>query len=214
MRDLYANIPGVGVDKLNRAHAVGGGPLLLQTIESNFRIHIDNYATVNFYSLINIIDMIGGIDMEISDEEASGAARYIREMCKALGLSPDDYYLHNGGNLHLNGIQAVAYARIRYVGNADFGRTERQRKVLLKIFSYLQNNPGQITTFLNAALPLVTHNIPQETVTTLILNAPSYMGFSIETARVPYDGLYSYAGELLVPDFNQTIQRLQATIYQ
>jgi LCP family protein required for cell wall assembly len=214
MRDLYVNIPGIGYDKLNRAHALGGGPLLIQTIEQNFRIHIDNYATVNFYSLISIIDAIGGIDMTISADEATVANGYISEMCAGNGLSPESYYLSGGGTVHLNGMQAVAYSRIRYVGNADFGRTERQRMVLMQMFAKLQNNPGQVTAFLNTALPLVTHNIPQNVVTSLIVNAPSYLGYQLVSQRVPFDGTYSYAGEMLVPDFNYTISMLQATLYQ
>lgn len=214
MRDLYTNIPGAGVDKLNRAHALGGGPLLVQAIEENFRINIDNYATVNFYSLISIIDALGGINMDVSAEEASVANSYIADMCSGIGVSPDSYYISGGGTLHLNGMQAVAYARIRYVGNADFGRTERQRKVLAQMFATLQSNPGQVNSFLNTVLPLVTHNIPQDTVTTLILNAPTYLGYTLESYRVPFDGLYTYAGEMLVPDFNTTISTLQGIIYQ
>lgn len=214
MRDLYANIPGVGADKLNRAHAVGGGPLLLQTIEENYRVHIDNYASVNFYSLISIIDTLGGIDLDVSAEEATVANKYITEMCAGEGISPSGYYLSGGGTLHLNGMQAVAYSRIRYVGNADFGRTERQRKVLLQMFAKLQSEPSQVTSFLNTVLPLVTHNMTQSTVTSLIVNAPSYLGYTVETYRVPFDGTYSYAGEMLVPDFSYTISTLQSIIYQ
>jgi LCP family protein required for cell wall assembly len=214
MRDLYANIPGVGVAKLNRAHAVGGGPLLMQTIEENFRIHIDNYARVDFYSMIAIIDTIGGLDLNVSADEASVANMYIKEMCKGQGISPDPYYLSGGGTIHLNGMQAVAYARIRYVGNADFGRTQRQRTVLSQIFAKLQQNPSQVTSFLNTVLPLVTHNMTQSTVTSLIVNAPSYLNYTVEQYRVPFDGTYTYAGQMLVPDFNYTIATLQSIIYQ
>lgn len=214
MRDLYANIPGVGAYKLNRAHAVGGGPLLVQTIEQNYRIHIDNYARVNFYSLINIIDSIGGISMNVSAEEARVANNYIAEMCRGEGRDPSAYYISGSGAMHLNGMQAVAYSRIRYVGNADFGRTERQRKVLTQMFATLQTRSvAEINTFLNAALPNVTHNISADQVTSLILNAPSYLGYELVSLRVPFDGAYSYVGEMLLPDFGYTINTLRNTIY-
>ena len=214
MRDLYANIPGVGAYKLNRSYALGGGPLLVQTLQENFRIGIDNYAWVDFYSLISIIDSIGGIDMEISADEARVANNYIKEMSEGKGIDPSRYYLGGGGLVHLNGMQAVAYARIRYVGNADFGRTERQRKVLAKMFEVLkQKSPTEVMDFLNTVLPLVTHNIPSDTVTKLILNSPSYLSYSLNSQRVPFDGTFTSVNEMLVPDFNYTINMLQSIIY-
>jgi anionic cell wall polymer biosynthesis LytR-Cps2A-Psr (LCP) family protein len=100
------------------------------------------------------------------------------------------------------------------VGNADFGRTQRQRTVLSQIFAKLQQNPSQVTGFLNTVLPLVTHNMTQSTVTSLIVNAPSYLNYTVEQYRVPFDGTYTYAGQMLVPDFNYTIATLQSIIYQ
>ncbi len=214
MRDLYADIPGVGTYKLNRAFAVGGGPLLVQTIEENYRISIDGYAWVDFYDMIDIIDLVGGIDIEVSTEEAEVANKYIKEMATGIGIDPSGYYLTGGGTLHLNGMQAVAYARIRYVGNADFGRTQRQRDVITKIFQKLQNmSLTDVNTFLNSALPYVSHNLSSETVTALILNTPSYLNYSVVSQRVPFDGYYTYSGEMLVPDFEYTINMLQSTIY-
>lgn len=214
MRDLYANIPGVGTYKLNRSYALGGGPLLVQTIEENYRIKIDNYAWVDFYAMIDIIDALGGINLEVSAEEARVANNYIKEMCRGIGLDPSSYYISGGGTIHLNGMQAVAYARIRYVGNADFGRTERQRKVLSQMFTVLQSKSiSEINAFLNTVLPKVTHNISADRVTNLILNAPSYLGYSLNSQRVPFDGAYSYVGEMLMPDFQYTIDMLRNTIY-
>ncbi len=214
MRDLYANIPGVGTYKLNHAFAVGGGPLLIQTIEDNYRISIDNYARVDFYSMIDIIDCLGGLDIDVSTDEAAVANNYIKEMCTGIGLDPSSYYITGGGTLHLNGMQTVAYARIRYVGNADFGRTQRQRDVLTKMFEKLKTmSLTDVDSFLNSVLPYVTHNIPTETVTNLILNVSSYLNYDIVSQRVPYDGYYTYSGEMLVPDFEYTINMLHSTIY-
>ncbi len=214
MRDLYANIPGVGTYKLNRAHAVGGGPLLVQTIEENYRISINSYASVNFYSLIEIIDSIGGISMELSADEVSVANNYIASMCSDVGLDPNDYYLSGSGTMHLNGMQAVAYSRIRYVGNADFGRTERQRKVLTQIFETLKTKSvSEINSFLTTALPNVTHNIDASDLTALLFNAPSYLGYDLVSLRVPLDGYYTYVGEMLLPDFDYTINYLRELIY-
>ena len=86
MRDLYANIPNVGIRKLNSAYAVGGGPLLVSTIESNYRIDIDNYASVDFSSMANIIDLVGGVDLEVSTQEAGYINMYLDEQCGLQGL--------------------------------------------------------------------------------------------------------------------------------
>lgn len=209
MRDLYANIPGFGVDKMNRAYKYGGGPLLMQTIEANYGVHIDHYAAANFYSLIDIIDSIGGVSINISAEEAAVANQYINEMCSGIGANPQDYYIQGSGQLQLNGMQAVGYCRIRYVGRYDFERTERQRRVLLTIFSTLRTKSiPEIDAFLNTALPKVMHNIPSGTVAKLLVNAPSYMNYTVNTYRVPFDGAYHYSGEILVPDFSYTIGEL------
>ena len=87
MRDLYANIPGVGVKKLNAACAYGGGPLVVRTIEDNYKIPIDNYASVDFDAMIDIVDLVGGVEIDISEEEMRVANNYINEMCNLQGES-------------------------------------------------------------------------------------------------------------------------------
>lgn len=214
MRDLYAEIPGVGAGKLNSAYAVGGGPLLVQTIEENYRIRIDNYASVDFEGMIDIIDMVGGITIDIRPEEAEGAKIHINDMCYRRGDNPEDYYIKESGNVHLNGTQAVAYARIRYVGNSDYERTERQRKVLQQIFMQVKElNLLELNDFANNALPYITHNITEGELISLLASLPSVVTYGIDLDRIPYDGSYSVSGEMLVPDFPATIQRLQERIY-
>ncbi|MBQ8639591.1 MAG: LCP family protein [Lachnospiraceae bacterium] len=214
MRDLYANIPNVGVRKLNAAHALGGGPLLADTLRSNYGVLINNYASVDFNSMSTIVDLVGGVDIDVSADEARVANNYIKEICQLQGRDPNAYYLQGGGVIHLNGIQAVAYARIRYVGNADYQRTERQREVLSGILNKSKSlSVTQLTNLANQMLPLITHNIDQGTVLSLVARIPELMGYTIVTDRVPYDGLYYGSNEMLVPDFQQTISRLHATIY-
>ncbi len=212
MRDTYVNIPGYGARKLNAAHAVGGGPLLCQTIEQNFRVNVNAYARVNFYSMIEIIDAIGGVDLTISADEARVANNYIREMCNGVGVDPKEYYVSEG-SLHLNGMQAVAYMRIRYVGS-DYARTQRQRTVLTLMFQKLKGmDIGSINNFLNTALPLVTHNIPGDKMTSLILNVLTYLSYPLEQYRVPFDGHFVSQNYNLLPDFNYTVNLLQQILY-
>lgn len=214
MRDLYANIPGVGVKKLNAACAYGGGPLVARTIEENYKIPIDNYASVDFDAMIDIVDLVGGIEIDISSEEVRVANDYINEMCRLQGEDASAHTLTSSGPQLMDGYQAVAYARIRYVGNADYQRTERQREVLEKI---MEKCKGLGVTELNAlaesVLPKVTHNIEQSTLLSLIGQLPTILSYEIIQSRVPYDGMFSSKGEMLVPDFGATIQKLQGEIY-
>ena len=218
MRDLYANIPNVGIRKLNSAYAIGAGPLLVSTIESNYRIDIDNYASVDFNSMAQIIDLVGGVDLEVSTQEAGYLNKYLDEICALQGLNPADYYVAGGGMTHLNGNQAVAFARIRYTSrgseHSDYGRTSRQREILTQLMQKARTlDAATLLNVVNNMLPLITHNIDTATLTSLIANVASYVNYDIQTDRIPYDGMYSSLGEELVPDFEATINRLHQTIY-
>lgn len=218
MRDLYANIPNVGIRKLNSAYAIGAGPLLVSTIESNYRIDIDNYASVDFSSMAQIIDLVGGVDLEVSTQEAGYLNKYLDEICALQGLNPADYYVSGGGMTHLNGNQAVAFARIRYTSrgseHSDYGRTSRQREILTQLMQKARTlDAATLLNVVNNMLPLITHNIDTATLTSLIANVASYVNYDIQTDRIPYDGMYSSLGEELVPDFEATINRLHQTIY-
>ena len=214
MRDLYANIPGVGVKKLNAAHANGGGPLLVETLESNYALNIDNYATVDFNSMSTIIDLMGGVDIDVTVDEGNVANRYIREICGIQGIDPAPHYIQSSGVIHLNGIQAVSYGRIRYVGNADYERTSRQREVLTSMLVKAKSlSVGQLTDMFNRVVPLVTHNLEESTILELITKIPDVLQYEIIADRVPYDGLYYSSNEMLIPDMEQTINRIYDTIY-
>lgn len=214
MRDLYANIPGKGVHKLNAAYAYGGGPLLIQTLEDNYRITIDNYASVDFDAMIDIVDLVGGVTIDISEAEVRVANDYITDMCNLEGIDPSPHLIQGSGELLLDGYQAVGYARIRYVGNADYQRTERQREVLTKIMEKAKSlSLGELNTMANGILPMVTHNIDEGTMLKLLTEAPALLGYEVVQSRVPYDGMFSSKGEMLVPDFEATIQKLQTEIY-
>lgn len=214
MRDLYADIPGVGVRKLNYAYAKGGGPLLVKTLESNYGVSIDNYASVDFGSMVSVIDILGGVDLEVKDEEVDLLNRYAAGICQLQGIDSSDYQITSGGMLHLNGVQAVAFQRIRYVGNADFERTSRQRRVLQAIFAQMKSlSSGEINTLLNEILPLITHNVDQMTMLKLIAQIPAILSYDMEEVRIPYDGMYTSSHEILIPDMAQTIEDLRSTIY-
>ncbi|MBE5995977.1 MAG: LytR family transcriptional regulator [Lachnospiraceae bacterium] len=214
MRDLYADIPGKGVHKLNAACAYGGGPLLVQTIEQNYKVNIDNYASVDFPAMIKIIDYAGGVELTLSEREVQVANDYIRVMCEEQHEDFSKHKLPGPGTYNCDGFQAVGHARNRFIGNSDYQRTERQRTVLTKIMERVKAmSVTEMNRFVENVLPLVTHNVESSTMLDLISKAPSILKeYSLGTSRVPYDGMFSSRGEILYPDMKETIQRLQDTI--
>ncbi len=206
MRDSYAVVGDSGGHKLNYAYALGGGPLLVETIEENYKIDIDAYASSDFDNTADIIDLLGGVEIEVS----SGEARLINQTARG----NDNETLPGAGTYLLNGDQAVAYGRIRKIGNADYQRTERQREVMSKLFA--KAKALSVTELMNLAdeiLPLVTHNLSEGAVASLLLDLPTIMSYDLVLDRVPYDGMYYMKGEMLVPDWEETIERLHENIY-
>ena len=215
LRDLYANIPGVGVRKLNASCAYGGAPLCVETIRSNYGVEIDNYAMVDFNAMIDIVDVLGGVDLELTESEASVANDYVRTMCEENGEPYEYHQILGSGMQHLDGYQAVAYARNRYSGNDyDFGRTERQRKVLMAIVDKARSGGlGSLSSAAQAVLPHVTHDIDEGTVLKLLTKIPGWLNYDIEEQHIPYDNMYYSENEILIPDMEATITKLRETIY-
>ncbi len=214
MRDLYAEIPGHGIRKLNAACAYGGCPLLVTTIENNYKIPIDNYAWVDFNGMIKIIDLLGGVDLRISDAEMQAANGYISEMARLNGEDPQQHFLLTSGDVHMSGYQAVGYARIRSVGNSDFGRTERQRVILAQIMGKIAGaSTKEKASIVRRILPFVTHNIPESKIFGSIPTIMSLSGYKLQSARIPFDGLFTIDHEILVPDFATTLPIIEDILY-
>lgn len=209
MRDLYADIPGHGIHKLNYAYAIGGAETLIATLESNYEIEIDNYAMVDFETMADIIDLAGGVDMTISDAECDLLNGYL------ISMNATEYSLPCGGTYTLNGTQAVAFMRDRYVGNNDYQRTQRQRDVLRSLFESLQKlGAGEMAALAGEIFLMVDHDINPFELLSLTAGLSTYMSYPLGEARIPYDDLYHSENELLIPDFAQTIERLHDSMYE
>lgn len=218
MRDTYVNIPEHGYNKLNAAYALGGGPLLTETITDTYKVDVSRYAAVDFENMIQIIDALGGIDLEMTDAEVEVANGYMLDMCNTLGLNGYDYVLPGGGVYHCNGVQAVAYARNRYVGNSDYARTERQRYVISQIIEEVKRmDVVRLTQFVTDVLPLVTHNVEESEIWDLVTKAPEILQYKFVQDRIPYDNMYDViyvdSQDMLVPQWETTIEKLHNTIY-
>ncbi len=140
MRDMLVEIPGYGNNKLNSAFSRGGIELLYQTLAQNFNIRLDGYVAVSFDAFRRVVDDVGGVEVELTESEASYLNRtnYIK---------PKKYRTVKAGKNKLNGAQALGYCRIRktvYTPNGltdDYGRTWRQRNTISKIFDNVKKLP-------------------------------------------------------------------------
>ncbi len=192
MRDMYVNIPDYGYNKINAAYAFGGMDLLDKTVENNFLVNIDGCVEVDFSGFEKIIDKIGGVDIELNKDEAY-------YLSKVSGLK-----LTEGKN-RLNGEIALEYARIRYIGNNDYERTERQRNVLVSVFNEVKaSNLKTLIDLANDIMPLITTNLTSTQILGLVTRVVLMDVSDIGTYRIPADGTFTpdtiYDMSVLVPD--------------
>jgi len=183
MRDMYVDIPGYGKDKFNAAYSIGGIELVYKTILNNFGIAVEGYAIVDFAAFRNVINTLGGVEINLTDDEHRILMnRYHRT--SVLKLKP--------GVNNMNGTQALAYCRLRQDIKADFGRTERQRYVISQIFHKLKTQP--ISKWYNTAeavLPEVSTDLNNDAIMGYMKDV-IFMGTTeINQFRIPIDGSYS-----------------------
>ena len=219
MRDAYVDIPGQGSAKLNAAYSYGGPELLMDTIEENFDVHIDDYVMITFAACAAMIDAVGGVELEISDREAEAVNEIlISEVNEIMGDDREDDLLDGGGKLKLDGKQALSYSRIRYVGNADFERTERQRTVMEQVMGKIKSNPFRLFPVCMGALPKMTTNMSVLSLYGYAVTTPLKLAtYDMAQQRVPADGTYQGAdigGEsVLQVDFDAAKQQLKSTVF-
>lgn len=217
MRDMYVPIPEKGYNRINAAFAFGGPALSIKTINFNFELNIDKFVAVDFLGLEKLIDMLGGIEVDVSKEEAKVLNSYVKELNNLNSEAESVSGINPGINL-LNGRQAVSYSRIRYVGNADYERTERQREVLNKIFKKLKaQGITKIPSTISNMLPYVETNLTNMEILDLALDAMKFDADNIEQFRVPVDGTFKSQNirgmAVLVPDLEENKRRLKEFIY-
>ncbi len=219
LRDMYVDIPGHKGNRLNAAYSYGGAELLMETIEQNFDIHISRYVLVNFEAFANLVDAVGGVDLELTSKEVEYVNGYLVEYNILLGRPEGTDYFEDlsGGMVHLNGPQALAYCRNRYIGT-DFGRTERQRKVLTEVIHKLPKgmltNPKEL---IDGLMPNLTTNLTQAECYRLSLMAPKILTYDIVQNSIPIEGTYKDATirqmAVLEVDFEANKKFLQENLY-
>ena len=219
MRDAYVNIPNYGYNKLNAAYSYGGAELLMDTLEQNYQISIDDYCVVGFMGFASIIDAFGGVKIDLSDEEAKALNIILQsEVNQLAGDDPFSDFIEKGGTYILNGKQALSYARIRYVGNADFERTSRQREVMTQLLHNAKTRAvTAVPQLISSAMPHLGTNMSDFDMYLLSLRAPVAMTYDITQMQIPADGTYSPADidgqSVLQVDFDANIQVLKDSVY-
>ena len=213
MRDMYVPIPGHGQDRINSAFARGGPELLMKTMNQDFNLNIQYYVSINFKAFQSLVEKLGGVDVEVKSYELKEVNYYIKE---ANWSNPD--LLKEAGFQHLNGQQALSYCRIRKVGNNDFERTDRQRRVLSILVNKAKTTsllklPDLFTTL----LPFVKTNIPVSSLMNLGFTVYRFGGNSMENLRIPaegaYEGMMIAGADVLVPNIEKNVNLLENFIF-
>jgi len=202
MRDMYVPIPKFWDDKMNAAYALGGMETLNACLAESFGVHVDGNVEVDFNGFIELIDLVGGVDMELTGAEA----RYLNNEQGLQETSGSFGWDLKEGKNHLTGGQALAYARIRAIGDGDFGRTERQRKVISALIEKCKGmNLTKLNKLMEEALPMLTTDLTNREILNYIVDLlPILTNLKVNTQRIPADGTYQYAWidekSVLLPD--------------
>ncbi len=190
-RDTYVRIDEDDYDKINEAYFLGGPEQALNALETNFDLSIDDYASFNWKAVVDALNILGGVDVEISDSEFAYINSFITETVESTGVG--SYQLEHSGLNHLDGVQAVAYARLRLM-DTDFQRTERQRKVLgLAMEKIRQADITTLTTLAGTVFPQIATSIGIDDILQLAKNANKY--YISETSGFPFSHEEIYIGK-------------------
>ena len=215
MRDMYVPIPGYGYNKLNAAYALGDVELLDETIQEGFGVDINGNVLVDFDSFIQTLTSVGNIDIELTQEEAD----YLNSggwEDQGDAVNDGSWNLSAGMN-SLTPAQSLAYCRIRYVGNSDWERTERQRRVIMAAASkFKHSDPLTQYRVISGVLGHVTTDMTNTALLSAMFRALLASGGDMKTNLIPVEGTY-YPDMIdgmavLVPDMGQNSAYLKEYI--
>jgi LCP family protein required for cell wall assembly len=215
MRDLYVQIPGYSNNRINSVYMFGGMKLLDKVIENNFGIKIDGNVEVDFDGFINALTVVGNLDVALTAEEAwyLNGGNWSDQ-----GTDSTGWNLQEGVNA-LTPDQALAYTRIRYIGNGDWERTERQRRIVTAAFDKMMNT-GNVATMLKLArevMPYFTTDMTSADILSYIKTIAVNRITHISGERIPAEGYYKAETvdgmDVLIPDLAVNSQLLQSYIY-
>ena len=216
-RDTYLNMTdtSLGYRKANAAYANGGVDQAVSMLNVNLDLDITDYVVVDFNAVANAVDLLGGVEIELTNEEANLINGYIEEVEEVTGISSQRIY--SGGTYTLDGVQATSYARIRYTLGDDYKRTERQRLVIQKMVEKaLSSDPATLNRVVDAVLPDIKTSF---TTTEVLMLAKDAFSYSLgETTGFPFDktaqDLGGKAGDCVIPlDLASNVEKLHEFLF-
>lgn len=189
MRDMWVYIPDHYNERINVPYMVGGFELLNKTLEYNFGVKADYNVEVDFSGFMTAIDMMGGIDLELTAAEA----KYLNRRGNWDVEDNQDWTLTEGIN-HMNGSQALAYSRIRDIGD-DFGRTARQRTVMTVLLEKAKTlDAKELYDLAMAMIPLITTDMTNPQIMGIVVEViPLLTDLKVVSQRIPMDGEFAFA---------------------
>ena len=228
MRDMYVDIPGYGSNKLNAAYSFGGIKLLYKTIAQNFGVRMDGYAEVNFDAFVNVIDELGGVEVTLTESEATNlrSTNYIKRR---------KYRKVKVGKQIFNGYQALGYCRIRhgkkqadgrYPGvytasgkGDDYGRTERQRLMIQAILKKVKTlSPEELLELAEVIMPNVKTDLSKKKIYTYMMTVIQMGTTELHQFSLPAEGCFTSqiisGQQVLVPDLDANRTELKKFIFK
>ena len=211
-RDSYLDINNYGLDKITHAYAYGGPALSMSSINKNLDLNIKEFATVNFDTVVSVVDSIGGVQIPITSEEVKYINTYIKAVNSQLGRNSSS--ITTPGTYTLDGVQALAYSRIRYTDGGDYKRTERMRDVLTAVFAKAKTKSiPELNSLLDTLLPHVYTNISKDEIISLLPQAASYnvtdsVGWPYEVKGITLDRWYGVPVTL-----EQNVKKLHEQVF-
>ena len=220
-RDTYLNLGNDVYNKCNAAYAKGGPEQAISMLNMNLDLYITDFVTIGFEGLMKVIDAVGGVEIDVKENEIKHLNNYQASMY-ATEENPNNLTTNytpvtQAGKQTLTGYQAVAYCRIRAVGN-DFGRTERQRKVLQAVLDKAKvASPSQLNKIAEEVFPLVATSLDLSEIIGLLANVSSYE--IVANSGFPFDtnittGKIGSKGSCVVPlDLTTNVTMLHEYLY-
>ena len=214
MRDIYVQIPGYDGNKLNACYPLGGIELLDACLEENFGVQVDANIVVDFSGFVKLIDLAGGVDIQLTQQEASHLNNN-----RAVGAGKNEkWYLKEGKNT-LDGEQALAYVRIRYLGT-DVERTNRQRKVVTALLEKARSmNPEELYALVKEGAGMLTTDMTDSQIWEYATEfVPMLTDLKIVSQRIPVDDSYNFSdvgriGDCIIIDFDVNRKFLADTLH-
>lgn len=211
-RDTYLDTTGGEYRKCTEVYAIGGAQQAISMLNKNLDLNITDYVTVNFEAMVEIVDMFGGVDITLSEGEVELLNGYLVEEREVLGKECED--VSGPGRQHLNGMQALAYSRNRYIG-LDYERTERQRAVLEQVFAKAQaSDIITLNKAVDTILPMISTSLSSLEILRLVSDAGSF--WMEETQGFPVDkttALVSGADCVIAVDLASNVSKLHSFLF-